>query len=138
MTTTELSAKCREALARRCEGYAVKFAIESGAEPTDENLRERLDRCGRPPRPEEYPGIRRGVFAFRWAQHMRRSMVTVPRQDVLTVVSDDWVMAAEVDAEWADRPELIVGERIELISQLCAVVLRRHGYQVRDWTEGRQ
>lgn len=54
-----------EALRRRHENYAIKFAIESDAEPTDANLAACLDHCVRPARPAEYPAIRIEVARYR-------------------------------------------------------------------------
>ena len=53
------------ALQYRCQRYAVKFAIDSGGEPTAANLGEILSRCVRAPRPGEYPAIAEAVRAYR-------------------------------------------------------------------------
>lgn len=63
----------RLAAERRSEAYAIKFDLDcgmdgcapEGAEPTDDNLALNLGHCVRPPRPEEYPAIRRAVTAYR-------------------------------------------------------------------------
>jgi hypothetical protein len=55
----------------------------------------------------------------------------VLRQDVIDVVSDDPGMAAEVDRRWVNDPELTVGNRIRLMTDLYVEVLREHGYEVR-------
>ena len=54
----------------------------------------------------------------------------VLRQEAIEAVSADPVMAAEVDAEWRNDPELTTGQRIAGMTALCADVLRRHGYEV--------
>lgn len=53
------------ALASRYVAYAMKFLNETEDEPTDENIEKRLGGCVRPPKPEDYPYIRREVFAWR-------------------------------------------------------------------------
>lgn len=70
-TTTE--ERRAAALERRYRGYANHFALDwqmdanegATAEPTDENLALVLRNCARPPRPEDYPHIRRHVMAAR-------------------------------------------------------------------------
>jgi hypothetical protein len=53
------------ALDRRYRQYAIKFALDSDAEPTDAKLKRILDRCARPARAGEYPEIRRRVVLYR-------------------------------------------------------------------------
>jgi hypothetical protein len=63
----DLSATWRRvaALDRRYRRYAIKFALDSDAEPSDAELKRVLDRCVRPARAAEYPEIRRRVVLYR-------------------------------------------------------------------------
>ena len=54
----------QDAVEHRNMRYAMKYVNESAAEPTDANLAAVLASCGRPPKPAEFPFIRRHVHTF--------------------------------------------------------------------------
>lgn len=65
VTHEEWKKRHAKAIDELMQRYAIKFAIDSGDEPTDENLKRVLGACARPPHAAEYPVIRRYAEMYR-------------------------------------------------------------------------